>query len=135
VPRLSCWYVRASLLYLALGFTLGTLVLIHKGIPLHPLLWRLLPPHLEFLLLGWTLQMAMGVAFWILPRFAQGHERGNEALAWCAFVLLNAGVWLVGVGWMLGAPGWIPWLGRAVEAAAAITFAAHAWPRVKPFAT
>jgi hypothetical protein len=84
---------------------------------------------------GWTLQLAMGVAFWILPRFARGRERGNEALAWCAFILPNAGVWLVGVGWMLGAPGWIPWLGRAVEAAAAITFAAHAWPRVKPFAT
>jgi hypothetical protein len=42
VPRLSCWYVRAFLLYLEVGFTLGTLVLIHKGISLHPMLWRLL---------------------------------------------------------------------------------------------
>jgi hypothetical protein len=132
---LSCWYIRASLLYLAVGFTFGALLLVHKGIPLHPALWRLLPPHFEFLLLGWTLQLALGVAFWILPRFSQGRERGNEALAWCAFGLLNVGVCLVGVGWMFGAPGWIPWLGRMLEAAAALTFAAHAWPRVKSFAT
>ena len=57
------------MLYLALGMTVGALLLFHKGIPLHPALWRWLPPHLEFLLVGWTLQLAMGVAFWILPRF------------------------------------------------------------------
>jgi hypothetical protein len=84
VPRLSCWFIRASLLYLAVGFTLGALLLVHKGIPLHPALWRMLPPHLECLLLGWTLQLALGVAFWILPRFPQGPD-GNEALAWWAF--------------------------------------------------
>jgi hypothetical protein len=135
VPRLSRWFIRASLLYLAGGFTLGALLLVHKGIPLHPVLWRLLLPHLEFLLLGWTLQLALGVAFWILPRFQQGRERGNEALAWWAFGLLNTGVCLVGVGWMLGGPEWVPLLGRVIETAAAIAFAAHAWPRVKPFAT
>jgi hypothetical protein len=135
VPRLSRWCIRASLLYLAAGLTLGALLLVHKGIPLHPVLWRLLPPHIEFLLLGWTLQLAMGVAYWILPRLQRGPERGNEALAWWAFGLLNGGVCLVGVGWMLGVPGWVPLLGRVVEAAAAIVFAAHAWPRVKPFAT
>lgn len=46
-----------------MGFTLGTLVLFHKGVPLHPALWQLLPPHLEFVLLGWTLQLVMGTAF------------------------------------------------------------------------
>ena len=134
MPRVSCWFIRASLLYLAAGFTLGALLLVHKGIPLHPGLWRLLPPHLEFVLFGWTLQLALGVVFWILPRFPRGLERGNEALAWWAFGLLNAGVGLVGVGWMLGVPGWVPLLGRVLEAAAATAFAAHAWPRVKRFA-
>ena len=135
MPRLSCWFIRASLLYLAVGFTLGALLLAHKGLPLHPALWRLLPPHLEFLLLGWTLQLAMGMAFWILPRFPQGPERGNERLAWGAFGLLNAGVCLVGACWMLGLPGWVPFLGRMLEAAAATAFVAHAWRRVRPFAT
>jgi hypothetical protein len=135
VPRLSCWFIRASLVYLATGFTLGALLLIHKGIPLHAVLWRVLPAHIEFLLLGWTLQLAMGMAFWILPRFQQGNARGNEALAWWAFGLLNSGVCLVALSWMLGGPGWIPLLGRVIETAAALAFVGHAWPRVKSSAT
>jgi hypothetical protein len=134
MPRLSRWGIRASLLYLAAGVTLGTLLLVHKGIPLHPGLWRLLPPHIEFLLIGWTLQLAMGVMFWSLPRFQHGPERGNEALAWWAFGLLNVGVVLVSLSSVLGGLRWLPFLGRLIEAAAAIAFAVHAWPRVKSFA-
>lgn len=128
MPRLSCWLIRSSLLYLAIGFTLGGLMLSHKGVPLHPAVWRLLPAHIEFLLLGWILQLAMGVAFWILPRWGTG--RGNEALAWLAYGLLNLGVWMAGIGSLIGTP--IVLAGRITEVASAITFAAHAWPRVKP---
>ncbi|MBI3329087.1 MAG: hypothetical protein HYZ81_20585 [Nitrospinae bacterium] len=132
MPRLSCWCIRGSLLYLAMGFTLGGLLLFHKGVPLHPAVWRLLPMHIEFLLLGWTLQLAMGVAFWILPRFLGRLERGNEATAWLAFGCLNIGVLLAGVGWTLGVPAIVPFLGRLAEVGAAVAFAVHAWPRVKP---
>jgi hypothetical protein len=55
MPRLSCWCLRASLLHLLVGFTLGALLLFHKGVPVHPAFWQLLPPHIECLLLGWTL--------------------------------------------------------------------------------
>jgi hypothetical protein len=133
VPRLSCWFIRAALIYLALGFTLGSLLLFHKGVPLHPLVWRLLPAHVEFLLLGWTAQLALGVAFWVLPRF--GGSRGDERPAWAAFVLLNAGVWLAGAGASLAAPAVIPFLGRAAEVGAALAFAVHAWPRIRPLAS
>ncbi len=132
MPRLSCWFIRASLSYLALGFTFGALILVHKAMPLHPLLWRLLPAHIEFLLIGWTVQLAMGVAFWILPRFAGGTDRGNVAAAWWAFVLVNAGVLLSGLGPVLGAPGSIHFSGRIAEAGAAAAFALHAWTRVRP---
>lgn len=132
MPRLSRWFIRASLLYLAVGFTFGTALLFHKGVPFHASVWRLLAPHMEFMLLGWTVQLAMGVAFWILPRFLQGPERGNEAMAWLAFGLLNAGVLLAAGGWLLGAPAVVPLLGRLAEVGAAIAFAVHAWPRVKP---
>jgi heme/copper-type cytochrome/quinol oxidase subunit 1 len=135
VPRLSCWFIRASLVYLATGLTLGALLLIHKGIPLHAALWRVLPAHMEFLLLGWTLQLAMGMAFWMLPRFQGERTRGNEALAWWAFGLLNSGACLVGLSWMLEGPAWVPLLGRLLETAAALAFVAHAWPRVKASAT
>jgi hypothetical protein len=132
MPRLSCWFIRASLIYLVIGFTMGALLLFHKGVPVHPLLWQMLLPHIEFLLLGWTLQLAMGVAFSILPRYLHGPGRGNEALAWLAFGLINAGVILAGVGWMMGTPSLVPFLGRLAEAGAALAFVMHAWPRVKP---
>jgi len=126
MPRLSYWCIRASLLYLAVGFTLGALLLFHKGVPLHPALWWLLPPHIESVLLGWTLQLAMGTAFWILPRHLQGPEQGREVTAWLAFVLLDGGVLMVGIGWMLRAPALIPLLGRIAEAGSAVAFGVHA---------
>lgn len=130
MPRLSVVFIRTALLYLAAGFTFGALLLFHKGVPLSPTLWRILPMHIEFVLIGWTLQLAMGVAFWILPRW--GAERGNETPVWIAYILLNAGVLAAGVGGWLGWPPAVLLAGRAAELLAAISFAIHAWPRVKP---
>jgi heme/copper-type cytochrome/quinol oxidase subunit 1 len=132
MPLLSRLFIRAALLYLALGFTLGALLLFHKGISLHPLMWRLLPAHIECLLFGWTVQLAMGVMFWIFPRLGGGTSRGNERAAWIAFALLNAGVWLVIAPSWFDLPSWFSFSGRVLEAGAVLSFALHAWPRIKP---
>lgn len=130
MPRLSIWMVRTALSYLLLGFTIGALLLAHKGIGLHPLLWRLLPLHIEFLLIGWTLQLAMGVAYWILPRFLS--ERRRVGLAWLAYLLLNLGIGCMVLSVSLPAWATLAAVGRGLEAGAAVAFALHAWPRVKP---
>lgn len=130
MPRLSIWFIRTALVYLAAGVTMGGLILAHKGIPLHPLLWRLLPLHIEFLLFGWIVQLAMGVGFWIFPRFWR--SRGNEKPAWLAFWLLNAGIWLAAVRPLVGLAAGVISLGRLLQAAAVIAFVTHAWPRIKP---
>jgi hypothetical protein len=132
MPRLSQLFIRTAFVYLLLGFTFGALMLANKGVPLHPAFWRLLPAHIEFLLLGWTLQLALGVAFWILPRFWDGPPRGNEAGARLAFVLLNLGVWLVALGALLAAPAAVAFLGRTAELAAVVAFGFHVWPRIIP---
>lgn len=93
---------------------------------------RLRPLHAELLLLGWTVQLAMGVAFWILARFREGAERGEELPVRSAF-LLNAGVVTVGLGLSWGAPPAVVLLGRIAEMAAVVAFAGHAYPRVKAF--
>lgn len=130
MPTLSRYFIRTALVYLALGFTFGGLMLANKGVPLHPWLWRLLPAHMEFLLVGWTLQLAMGVAFWILPRWWQGPSRGNERGARIAFGLLNVGVLLVAAGGITGAKTAVMVLGRLAEITAVIAFTHHAWFRV-----
>ena len=46
----------------------------------------------------------MGVAWWILPKYPRLPERGPAAPVWAAWLLLNAGVVLAGVGRSVGAP-------------------------------
>jgi hypothetical protein len=129
MPRLSVWFVRTALLYLALGFTFGALLLSNKGVPYLPELWRLRSLHIEILMTGWFIQFAMGVAFWIFPRWWHEPRRGDERGAYLAFGLLNLGVWLVALPPFLGWPAGIVVAGRLLEAGAAVAFAWHIWPR------
>ena len=133
VPRLSVLMIRAALAYLAIGFLVGALLLIQRAVPLGTWLHRLVPLHIEYLLLGCMVQLALGVAFWVLPRFRSGAERGQEAPAWVAFALLNLGIQTVAIGGAAGAPSTLGLLGRCTEGLAAAAFALHAWPRVKVF--
>ncbi|MCB0052912.1 MAG: hypothetical protein KDE24_25585, partial [Caldilinea sp.] len=83
------------------------------------------------LLMGWTVQLAFGVAFWILPRWQT--QRGDVRPAWAAFILLNSGIWLVVLaGWFNGS-AWLLAAGRLLEAVAVLAFVSHVWPRVKPW--
>ncbi len=134
MPRFSVLAIKASLVYLGIGFTFGALMLFNKGVPILPLLWGLLPAHIEILIFGWILQLGLGVAFWILPRFGTGSRRGNEKIAWVSLCLLNLGVLsIVFASWLN--PGslqrWMQTAGRLAEVGAAVAFAMHAWKRIK----
>lgn len=130
MPRLTVWMVRSSLLQLGIGFTVGMLMLFNKGVPFDSSIWRLLPIHIEMVLLGWTMQLAMGVAFWVLPRFSTTLRYGNERLGWLAYGLLNGGLIIFVAGaWFNGT--WLSLVGRALELLAVVFFALMIWPRVK----
>lgn len=133
MPRLTIWALRAALLYFGIGFTFGGAMLFHKGVPFDPAVWRLLPVHVEFVLIGWTMQLAMAVAFWILPRLRRTDRYGSTTLAWIAFGLLNAGVLAVTASAWLDSPAALRLAGRALELTAALAFAVTIWPRVKMF--
>ncbi len=130
--RLSVWPVRTALLYLGAGVLIGALMLFEKGAPIDPAMLRMLPMHIEFVLFGWMLQLVMGIAFWILPRFSQEPRYGHQRLGWIAYLLLNVGVLSAGVGQWLNAPPIIPWAGRVAELLAVAFFVRYVWPRVKP---
>lgn len=120
------------MVYLGVGFLIGALMLFEKGARTDLSVLRMLPMHVEFVLIGWTAQLAMGMAFWILPRLRRGASHGNQTLGWLAYALLNFGVLSVGLGLWLNAPPIVPLIGRVAELLATISFAAHAWPRVRP---
>jgi heme/copper-type cytochrome/quinol oxidase subunit 1 len=135
VPKLSVWFIRTALTYLGLGFTLGAIMLAHRGMPLLSPGVQLLPAHIVFLLVGWMVQLALGVGFWVLPRFRTGRERGREELAWLSYVLLNLGVLGSTVSSLVPLPAIMPLLGHLAQGLAAVCFALHAWPRIKAFGT
>ncbi|MBI3170914.1 MAG: hypothetical protein HYZ22_20735 [Chloroflexi bacterium] len=131
MPRLSMYFVRASLVYLTLAATIGGLLLANKGIMISPAIWSLLPLHIEFAFVGWMIQLAMGVAFWILPRFSHGALRGDERLSWLAITLLNTGIFLLVLQSLLGSD-WLAFAGRIMELLALTAFAIGNWKRIKP---
>jgi len=133
MPLLSRLYIRASLIYFAIGITIGALILIEKGTAWDPQLWRLLPVHIELVLLGWMLQLVMGVAYWILPRSGLPPVRKRPALATAAFVLLNLGILLHVYDILLVSGNTLLFISRLLELIALLAFLVHIWPRVKPF--
>ena len=131
MPRLSYHFIRTSLVYLALGFTLGGLILANKSISFAPSIWALLPMHIEFLILGWLTQLALGVAFWILPRLASSAPRGNERWSWAAFTLINLGI-VLNVAAPYAGLAWLGPLARILQAAGVASFAIGNWQRIYP---
>jgi hypothetical protein len=137
MPRISCWFVRASLVHLGTGALFGGLILSAKGFP--PLLswaWLLLTAHIQVMVGGWLVQLALGMAYWLLPPLDAHGDRGRPAWVWTSFAALNGGVGsaalllLVRVWWRT------PWLDALLVAAALaqmgalVVFARHAWPRI-----
>jgi hypothetical protein len=140
MPRLSQLMIRTALVWLAVGYTVGGLLLLNKGIPLLPWLWTLRFTHVHLLLVGWMVQVVCGVAFWILPRLDASGSRGNQRLAWLCYGALNSGVMLAALHDPLAAAVGERTITRAmlviagVLYVAAITaFVAHAAPRIVPF--
>ncbi len=133
MPRLTVWALRSALVYLLIGFTAGAILLAHKGMAWTPWAWQWLPVHIVALLVGWMTQLAIGVAFWILPRF--GTRRGNVPLAWAAWGLLNAGLALAVLTTLLGWGRSVWAVAQALQALGVLAFAVHAWPRIKPALT
>lgn len=126
MPRVSAFLVRASLLCLAAGATLGALLLTGKaGWPL-PGLGSLLPVHRELLMVGWLVQLALGVGFWILPPVRGVTVRARRA--WAVAALLNGGIVLFAAGALwpdAASPGasYLRAAGRALEGLAVLGFA------------
>ena len=124
--------VRTGLVHLLVGFALGAVMLAQKGLLLDGAGFLLLRPlHAELLTLGWTVNLGMGVAFWILPRAGTGSTRTGATQVLLAAALLNAGVLATGLAPMLGADSWLAAAGRAAEVGAAVLFGQHVLGRVQ----
>ena len=87
--------LRTSLLWLLAGVGIGAAMLVDRALPGQWRAW-MAPSHAHMLFVGWFLQFALGVAYWLLPRRRSPerplgyHERG----ATLAVIALNLGLLL-----------------------------------------
>jgi hypothetical protein len=79
------------------------------------------------------IQLALGVAFWSLPRFTGPRRYGHVEAGWAAAVLLNGGVIVSAVGNWAGSSVAF-FAGRVAVLVSVALFVAVLWPRVKPLA-
>jgi hypothetical protein len=140
MDRVSVVCVRVSLLWLLLGFGLGGLMLSDALVPGHWRVW-FAPTHGHILFVGWFLQFAVGVAYWLLPRkrlpaLPLGY---HERRALVAIGLLNGGLLLRVVAEPAGRMGHGGrWADVALAASSLMQLAAIAlivaqlWGRVTP---
>lgn len=128
MPSLTVYALRAALTWLVVGFTVGALMLVDKGVGTLSLSADWLHIHMHMLLFGFVVQTVFAVAYWMLPRF--GRDRPRTPLAVAAILLVNAAILAA-----LLLP-WLPVLHPAItisETLAVALFVIHAVPRVKAF--
>lgn len=70
MDRVSVVYTRAAIVWLVAGVALGALMLSDNLVPGDWRLW-FSPTHGHMLFVGWFLQFALGIAYWLLPRKRQ----------------------------------------------------------------
>ncbi len=145
MPPLTRLFIKTALLYLALALTaaLATAWAMAAarslvGLPsVLAFFAGLTPVYFHLFMVGWVLQLIIGVGYWMFPKFTREKPRGNEALAWSVYWLLNAGLLLRVVaeplhamqpqaawGWALATSAVLQWLGG-------LAFIANTWPRIK----
>lgn len=113
MPPIARTYVKTAFLYFLGAFALGMLILLDRWLGFSRWLKVVYVSQLHLLMVGWLTQLALGVAYWILPRFLKEDNpqpRGADGLAWFVWSTLNAGLllrFLVEPFYLLGPKPWL----------------------------
>lgn len=132
MPREARWFIKTSLLYLALTLAAGLALTWSTTRGFAP---NLYPTYLHLFTLGWLTQLIFGVAFWLFPRYSRERLYGRRMLVWASYGCLNVGLLLRAATepfagqedldrWSLVAAALLQWLGG-------LLFVVHIWSRVK----
>lgn len=138
MDRFTIVMVKASLAWMLAGFVLGGLMMVDRVTPGD---WRswLQPTHGHMLFVGWFVQFAIGIAYWLLPRKRRPElpVGYRETLAFAGWAMLNAGLLLRVIGEPMERTGndgtlsiTILGFSAALQVAAVIVFISQLWPRI-----
>ena len=140
MPPIARTYIKAAFAYFVLAFLLGALMMLDRWLGFSRWLKAVYLSQLHLLMVGWITQLAIGVAYWMFPRFLKTQDsrpRGSDTLAWVVLVTLNAGLLLRFIFEPMYLMGPQPWLAALVvlagvlQALAAICFGLLIWGRIR----
>jgi hypothetical protein len=140
MPPIARTFVKAAFLYLVAAFLLGALMMLDRWLNISRWLKVVYVSQLHLLMVGWITQLAIGVAYWMFPRFLKGQDlrpRGSDGLAWAVLVCLNLGLLLrfvVEPFYLMGPRPWLALLlalSGVLQALAALGFGWLIWGRIR----
>ena len=141
MPPIARTFVKASFAYFLAAFLLGALMMLDRWLAFSRWVRALYMSQLHLLVVGWITQLAIGVAYWILPRFLKEDDprpRGSDAIAWFVLISLNVGLLLrfaVEPFYFMDQQPWLAALlalAGVLQALAAVGFAWIIWGRIRP---
>ena len=140
MPPIARTFVKAAFLYFLAAFLLGALMMLDRWLDFSRWLSALTMSQLHLLVVGWITQLAIGVAYWIFPRFLKEQDsrpRGSDALAWFVLASLNAGLlvrFAVEPFYLMDAQPWLAALmalAGVLQALSAFAFGWIIWGRIR----
>ena len=137
MPRLTRYFIKTALIYLAAALLLGLVLALRASIDLPPELLAFSPVYFHLFMVGGVAQLIFGMLFWMLPKYSKAKPRGHEKLAWAAYILINAGLLLRVIGEPLNAVrsdlgvGWLLALSALLQLIGGWAFIVAVWPRVR----
>jgi hypothetical protein len=139
MPAITRWFIKTSFVYFILALILGIVLGLQALGKLSFTTTNLYPTYIHVLAEGWITMLIIGVAIWMFPKFTLDRPRGNEALGWTSYILLNAGLVLRIISEpLVGATGnhslvWalVLTLAAGLQWLGGMAFVVNAWGRVK----
>ncbi|MEO8392650.1 MAG: hypothetical protein ABI700_06625 [Chloroflexota bacterium] len=137
MPLLSRTFIKAGLIYFIVGLTASLLTVGQPVFNLPSGFAVLYPVYIHLLMVGWVMQLIIGVVYWMFPKYSKDRPRGSERLGWIVFGLLNTGLILRACGepltilkpeWHLG---WILAISAVFQLLAGWAFIVNTWGRVR----
>ncbi|MDL1901156.1 hypothetical protein FBR02_10345 [Anaerolineae bacterium CFX9] len=98
MPKLSRWFIKLGMIYLAAALLMGTLLLLQPVTGISSSVQTLRPVYLHFIFIGWVTQIIMGIGYWMFPKYSKDQPRRSEKVGWGVLISLNIGLLLRAVG-------------------------------------
>jgi len=127
MPEVSIWMLRCSLIWLLVAVLSGSFILLEKSFQFEPMVWQLIPLHIEAAMIGWMVQFVLGVAYWMFPRYQSVSARGSKRIGWLLVLSINGST---GMAVISGATPDVLLGGRALLVISILLFLALIWRRV-----